>query len=198
MPPDLMLASTSAHRRTLLNRLGLPFSVESPGIDEAGVPGEPPSERARRLAEAKASAVSQRHPAAWVLGSDQVADCGGRLFGKPGNAEPCRLQLAACSGRAVVFHTAVALLRARPAAREEFLDRTVVHFRALSPREIDYYVEREQPLDCAGGFRCEGLGIALFDRIDTVDPTALIGLPLIAAAAALRRAGLNALAPVQD
>jgi septum formation protein len=197
MPPVLFLASTSRYRAAQLARLGLPFQVEAPLVDEAPIPGEAPAARARRLAHAKALAVSSRHPEAWVLGSDQVADCAGRIHDKPGDAARCREQLRASSGRAVQFHTAVVLRRHRPEAVREHVDRTIVHFRALGDEEIARYVERDLPFDCAGGFRCEGLGVALFEAIETRDPSALVGLPLIWVAQALREAGLDPLAPVQ-
>lgn len=166
-------------------------------VDEAGIAGEAPAARALRLAHAKALAVSARHPDAWVLGSDQVADCGGRIHDKPGDAERCREQLRASSGRAVEFHTAVVLRRHRPGASHEHVDRTVVRFRPLGDEEIARYVLRDRPFDCAGGFRCEGLGVALFDAVETSDPSALVGLPLIWVAKALRSVGIDPLAAAQ-
>lgn len=198
MPPRLYLASTSPYRSALLRRLGLPFRVEAPAIDEAPIEGEAPAARARRLARAKAAAVASRHPEAWVLGSDQVALCNGRVHDKPGDAGRCAGQLQASSGREVEFHTAVALLCSGTGAIEEHLDRTVVRFRTLAPDEIARYVELDRPFDCAGGFRSEGLGVALFEAICSEDPTALVGLPLIWVAAALRRAGLDPLASAQS
>jgi septum formation protein len=195
--PRLILASTSPYRAALLARLGLPFQVEAPAVDEAAVPGEDPGARALRLAHAKARAVSERHPGAWVLGSDQVADCDGRTHDKPGNAERCCQQLRASSGRGVLFHTAVVLLCAEPAVMREHVDCTTVRFRRLEDEEIERYVERDRPFDCAGGFRSEGLGVTLFDSVESRDPTALVGLPLIWVAAALRAAGLDPLAPDQ-
>lgn len=194
MPSALYLASTSPYRAAQLARLGPAFCIEAPQVDETGIPGEAPAARALRLAHAKALAVSTRHPEAWVLGSDQVADCGGRIHDKPGDAERCREQLRASSGRAVEFHTAVVLRRHRPDAVHEHVDRTIVHFRPLGDEEIARYVERDRPFDCAGGFRCEGLGVALFDAVETRDPSALVGLPLIWVAKALRAAGLDPLA----
>lgn len=194
MPSALYLASTSPYRAAQLARLGPAFCIEAPQVDETGIPGEAPAARALRLAHAKALAVSTRHPEAWVLGSDQVADCGGRIHDKPGDAERCREQLRASSGRAVEFHTAVVLRRHRPDAVHEHVDRTIVHFRPLGDEEIARYVERDRPFDCAGGFRCEGLGVALFDAVETRDPSALVGLPLIWVAKALRVAGLDPLA----
>lgn len=193
MGATLLLASTSPYRRRLLERLGLPFAVEAAEVDETAQTGEEPAARALRLARAKAAAVSARHPAALVLASDQVADCGGLILDKPGDAARCRAQLRASSGRAVQFHTAVALLRAQPPLALDSIDRTTVRFRQLSQAEIARYVERDAPFDCAGGFRCEGLGVALFESVETRDPTALIGLPLIWVAGALRAAGLDPL-----
>jgi septum formation protein len=198
MLPRLILASTSPYRAGLLKRLGLPFAVEAPGVDEGLREGEPSGARALRLAEAKAEAVAARHVNAWVIGSDQVATCAGRILDKPGDAARTREQLAASSGREVEFHTAVVLARARPRASLEHVDVTRVKFRRLAPAEIARYVELDRPFDCAGGFRGEGLGVALFESVETRDPTALVGLPLIWLAGALRDAGLDALAPAQS
>jgi len=197
MTQALFLASTSRYRATLLERLGLPFAVEAPGVDEAECQDETPPARALRLAHAKAVAVSKRHPGAWVIGSDQVAVCGEHILDKPGDGERCREQLAAESGQAVVFHTAVVLLRAEPPSVAEHVDLTTVHFRTLTPLEIARYVELDRPFDCAGGFRSEGLGIALFESLQTRDPAALVGLPLIWLAGALRAAGLDPFARAQ-
>ena len=192
-PPKLVLASTSRYRRELLERLGLPFECHPSGVDEAARPGEAPSALVVRLARAKAERVAAEAPDAWVIGSDQIAVLGEpgaeRVLGKPGNAARCIEQLIDCAGRRVEFLTAVAVVRARDALSHEFLDRTVVAFRALERAEIERYVARESPFDCAGGFKCEGLGITLFESIDNRDPTALVGLPLIRLAAALRACG---------
>lgn len=186
--PRLILASTSAYRRALLERLGLPFDTARPDVDETPLPDEPPAALAVRLARAKADAVAADAGDAWTIGSDQVAELGGRPLGKPGTAENTVAQLRAMSGREVRFHTALCL--AGPDGhRFEHLDLTVVRFRTLGEDEIARYVERERPLDCAGSFKCEGLGIALFEAIDNRDPTALVGLPLIATARLLREAG---------
>ena len=198
MLQPLILASTSRYRAALLERLGLPFRVAAPRVAEDHRPGEAPPARALRLALAKAEAVAATHPDCWVLGSDQVADCGGRILEKPGTAENCREQLAACSGRSVAFFTAAVLTHGGTASVHQHVDRTIVRFRNLSAAAIANYVEHERPLDCAGGFRCEGLGIALFEGIDSADPTALIGLPLIWVACALREAGLDPLAAIQS
>lgn len=184
----LILASTSAYRRELLARLRLPFDVARPGTDETPRPGESPRALALRLAEAKALAVAATEPDAWVLGSDQVAELDGRPLGKPGGPEAAAAQLASMSGREVVFHTGLCLVRAGDAARVD-CDRTVVRFRTLGADEIARYLSIEQPFDCAGSFKSEGLGISLFDAIESVDPTALIGLPLIGTARLLRSAG---------
>ena len=188
MPP-LILASTSRYRRALLERLALPFTVARPDTDESPRPGEPPQALARRLALAKAEAVlaSSGHDS-WVIGSDQVAELDGRPLGKPGSHAAAVAQLQSMSGREVRFLTAVCL--AGPDGRRlQALDITTVRFRALGDDEIERYVAREQPLDCAGSFKSEGLGIALFEEIDNRDPTALIGLPMIATARMLREAG---------
>ena len=187
--PQLLLASTSPYRRELLARFQLPFEVEAPGVAEEHRTGESPAERALRLARAKARAVAGRHPGAVVIGSDQVAACGGEVLDKPGDAARTRLQLARLSGHEAVFHTACVVLRTGPALELAHVDTTTVVFRELSAAEIGRYVEAERPFDCAGGFKAEALGITLFERIDCRDPTALIGLPLIWLAGALRSAG---------
>lgn len=186
----LILASTSPYRRELLARLGLPFQVESPGIDEVAQAGEMPADRASRLAAAKARAVARCHPGALVIGSDQVAALGSTVLDKPGDAARCRAQLAALAGQGASFHTACALVGLECGIDWTHVDTTRVVVRPLSTDEIDRYVGRERPFDCAGGFKVEALGISLFERVESHDPTALIGLPLIWLAAALRRAGL--------
>lgn len=188
VPVPLILASTSVYRRELLSRLRLPFDVARPDVDETPHPDEAPDALARRLSRAKAAEVAARHPDAWVIGSDQVAEFDGRPIGKPGDAPTARAQLAAMSGRDVRFQTGLSLVRAGHAPLEA-LDCTVVRFRALAADEIERYLEAETPYDCAGSFKSEGLGIALFDAIESHDPTALIGLPLIATARLLRQAG---------
>ncbi len=184
----LILASTSRYRRELLGRLGLAFDVARPETDETPQPGEAPAKLAWRLAEAKAAAVAAQRPDAWVIGSDQVAEFDGLPIGKPGGREAAIAQLGAMSGREVRFCTGLCVLRDGQAALSE-LDVTVVRFRELGASEIERYVDAEQPFDCAGSFKSEGLGIALFEAIESRDPTALIGLPLIATARLLRRAG---------
>ena len=185
----LVLGSTSPYRRALLDRLGLPFDVARPDVDETPAPGESPAALALRLARAKAVAVAvaAAHPDAWVIGSDQVADLDGAPLGKSGNREAAIAQLEAMSARAVVFRTAVSVRRGDVA--HDAVDATRVRFRPLTRAEIERYVDAEAPFDCAGSFKSEGLGIALFDAIETSDPTALVGLPLIATARLLRAAG---------
>jgi septum formation protein len=189
-PPPLILASTSVYRRELLERLRLPFTVESPGVDERAPADEPAGELALRLALAKASAVAKRRVGSLVLGSDQVAQLGRKRLGKPGGRPAAIAQLEQSSGQTVEFVTAVCLHDSRDGSIHTHLDRTRVRFRRLSAGEIERYVDADQPFDCAGGFRCETLGIALFEAIESQDPTALIGLPLITTARLLREAGL--------
>lgn len=194
MPPRLILASTSAYRRELLQRLHLPFSVEAPQVDETPRAGESPEQTALRLAQEKAVAVAQRCGPALVIGSDQVATLDGGQIGKPGNHDNALRQLQQMRGRAVVFHTALCLHDARPAAQHPLqLEnvRTMVRFRDLPDHELDAYLRIEQPYDCAGSAKNEGLGIALIESIESGDPTALTGLPLIALSSMLRRAGVR-------
>ncbi|HEY8012012.1 MAG TPA: Maf family nucleotide pyrophosphatase [Rudaea sp.] len=190
---DLVLASTSAYRRDLLMRLTPKFRQQAPLVDETPHLGELPAALAARLAAAKARAVAAANPDALVVGSDQVADCEGLILGKPGNPKNARLQLRASAGREVVFHTAICLIDTRrsPARETSAVDTTRVAFRRLDEGEIERYLAREKPYDCAGSFKSEGLGISLFERIHSQDPTALIGLPLIALCALLREAGIE-------
>lgn len=185
----LILASTSRYRRDLLSRFSTPFETHSPGVDEAHRAGESPPERALRLSIEKAQAVALRFPEAVVIGSDQVAAAEKRILDKPGNEAVCREQLAHLSGKTAAFYTGCAIVGPSGEIRDSHLDVTYVGFRTLSSEEIGRYIDREQPFDCAGGFKAESLGITLFDRIESVDPTALIGLPLIWLAGALRSAG---------
>ena len=184
----LILASTSLYRRELLGRLGVPFSTQAPNIDESRLPGEDPAVLVTRLARAKALKIAESSPG-WVIGSDQAAVLGDTVLGKPGDHPRCVEQLTAASGQRVRFLTAVALLNRAVPAPLTFVDITWVKFRSLDPASIERYVDRERPFDCAGGFKCEGLGISLFDTIETSDPTALVGLPLIAVSRLLREAG---------
>jgi septum formation protein len=186
----LVLASTSPYRKALLERLGLAFEVASPGIDEAALPNETPEATALRLAASKAMAVQPRFADALIIGSDQVAAMGSERFGKPGTHAAAVRQLRALSGKAVDFHTAVTLLDAISGALESRLIPCRVHFRKLDDGRIESYLRREQPYDCSAAAKAEGLGIALIARIDTEDPSSLIGLPLIALSEMLERAGL--------
>jgi len=194
-PRKLVLASTSQYRRMLLERLGLPFVAAAPDTDETPLDEEAPAATAFRLARAKAQSVASTHPNALIIGSDQVADCEGRAVGKPGTRAAALAQLRALSGQTVVFHTGLALLDAATGACQVALVDVRSVFRHLSPAEIDAYVGREQPYDCAGSVRSEALGIALFERIESDDPTALIGLPLIQLTSMLRAAGVSVLTP---
>lgn len=187
----LVLASTSPYRRGLLARLGLPFETARPDVDEIPLTGESPMARAQRLAESKARAVAERHRDAWVIGSDQVAELNGQALGKPGGFERAADQLAAAAGHRVHFHTAVTVFRHSDKRTMRFCDLTVVQFRPLTNAEIERYLHAEQPYDCAGSFKAEGLGITLFESIESRDPSALIGLPLISLAKALRQAGFS-------
>lgn len=184
----LILASTSIYRRDLLARLRLPFDTARPEVDEHPLRDETPLALAERLAIAKAGVIARREPGAFVIGSDQVAELEGQPLGKPGNRDGAIAQLGAMSGRNVRFLTAVCVQREGDAAKVA-IDTTTVRFRSLSLAEIERYVDAEQPFDCAGSFKSEGLGITLFDAIESTDPTALIGLPLIATALLLREAG---------
>jgi septum formation protein len=187
---ELILASTSRYRRALLERLRLPFRCVAPRVEETQHAGESVESMVARLARDKALAVSRQHPEALVIGADQAASLGGRALGKPGERERAIEQLLHCSGQSVVFHTAVCL-HGPDGDEQGALDTTVVRFRTLSEAEILRYVEAESPLDCAGSFKCEGLGISLFDGIDSEDPSALVGLPLIALCRLLRARGLQ-------
>jgi septum formation protein len=191
--PGLVLASTSRYRRALLDRLGLPYVCASPDTDETPRASEAPAATALRLAEAKARSVAASFPATLIIGSDQVADADGVAIGKPGGAEAARRQLAMLSGRGIVFHTGLALLDTRSGRCQTALVDVRSRFRTLSGDEIDAYLAREQPWDCAGSVKSEALGIALFDAIESDDPTALIGLPLIRLTSMLLSAGVRVL-----
>ncbi len=188
--PRIVLASTSRYRAGLLRRLLDNFEQIAPDIDEQPLPGEAPAARAARLAAAKAAAVSKQHRDAVVIGSDQVAALGDTILHKPGSSDNAHEQLRASSGNTVDFHTSLCVLDGREGRLQTHTDHTRVVFRALSDEEIRHYVARERPFDCAGSFKSEGAGIALFERIESEDPTALIGLPLIALARLLREAGI--------
>ncbi|MBN7797730.1 Maf family protein [Parahaliea mediterranea] len=189
---NLILASTSPYRKTLLERLQVAFTCEPPGVVEAGLPGEPPDALAARLARAKAAAIAARHPGAAVIGSDQVAALDGEVLGKPGSHARATDQLRACSGRTVHFYTAVTLIA--PRYEGTHVAPFQVAFRELSDLEIDDYLRRDQPYDCAGSFKWESLGITLFERLAGDDPTGLEGLPLIALTTLLKEAGYPPLA----
>jgi septum formation protein len=191
--PRLVLGSTSPYRRDLLQRLRLPFETDAPRVDESPQPGETPAALALRLALEKAHEVASRHPGAVVIGADQVADLAGQAIGKPGTHERAVAQLRALRGQRVVFHTAVAVVRMDSGFAQALLAPVTVQFRDLTDAEIEHYLRLEQPYDCAGSAKCETLGIALLDTIESDDPTALIGLPLIRTCALLRQAGIDPL-----
>jgi septum formation protein len=192
-PRALILGSTSRYRKELLSRLGLPFSTNSPQVDETPRPGEKPADLALRLAIAKARDVAQRHPEAVVIGSDQVADLLGEPLGKPGTHERAVAQLQRMRGQTVVFQTAVAVVCLATGFEQVELAPVAVVFRDLGDAEIEHYLRTEQPYDCAGSAKSEGLGIALLERIDNDDPTALVGLPLIRTCRMIRAAGVPVL-----
>jgi septum formation protein len=191
--PPIVLASTSVHRRALLERLRLPFTTQAPEVDEAELPGEAPATRAARLALAKARAVAAFNPVSIVIGSDQVASLRigpeMRLLHKPGDRTHTHAQLAEMAGRTTRFDTGVAVVKGDTELIH--VDLTAVHFRELSHLEIGRYIDREPAFDCAGGFKCEGLGVTLFEKIETHDPSALVGLPLIWLCGALRQLGVE-------
>ncbi|WP_309679036.1 Maf family nucleotide pyrophosphatase [Polaromonas sp.] len=190
----LILGSSSPYRRELLQRLQIPFEVAAPDVDETPLPGESPHRLAERLALAKARAVASAHPEAVVIGSDQVAELNGQPLGKPGSHERAVAQLRQMRGQIVVFQTAVAVVCAASGFEESSLAAVKVRFRALTDDEIEAYLRAEQPYDCAGSAKSEGLGIALLESIDSDDPTALVGLPLIRTCNMLRAAGVKLLA----
>jgi septum formation protein len=189
-PPILVLASSSRYRRELLARLGFPFTSADPDLDEAALPGEAPEAQVRRLAEAKARAVARAHPAALVIGADQLAVAGGSVLSKPGVHEQAVRQLRAMRGREVTFYTGLCLLNAATGAANVDCVPFGVRFRDFSDEEIERYLRRECPYQCAGSFMSEGLGISLVERLVGDDPSALIGLPLVRLSAMLRAAGV--------
>lgn len=191
--PPIILASTSRYRRELLSRLGIVFEVAAPGVDEAPVAGEVPRATALRLAAVKARAVAAGRAEGLVIGSDQVAECDGAPIGKPGSHAAAVTQLERLSGRTVVFHTGVALVNAATGRAQVAMIDVASTYRQLSADEIEHYLRRETPYDCAGSVRSEGLGIALFERIASDDPSALVGLPLITVARMLREEGVDVL-----
>ena len=189
----LILASTSPFRRDLLARLALPFRAQAPEVDETRLPGETAPELVARLAERKAAAVAWQEPAALIIGSDQVAVLDGTIIGKPGDHERAVAQLQQASGRTVVFHTGLCLLDSASGGRQIAVEEFRVAFRVLTTAMIERYLRREQPYQCAGSFKSEGLGIALFERLEGADPTSLIGLPLIRLTRMLEAAGMAVL-----
>ena len=194
----LILGSTSPYRRELLQRLQIPFEVASPAVDETPLPGEAPVALARRLALAKARAVAAAFPDAVVIGSDQVADLNGQALGKPGNHANAVAQLRQMRGQSVVFQTAVAVVCLESGFEQTDLAAVKVQFRELGDEEIENYLEAEQPYDCAGSAKSEGLGITLLDAIENDDPTALVGLPLIRTCRMIRAAGIALLPARKD
>jgi len=190
LPRQLVLASTSPFRRELLGRLGIPFDTAAPEADETASPGETPEQLVVRLAEAKARAVTQRFPDSVIIGSDQVACIGGNILGKPGNRERAIEQLRQASGRSVDFFTGLCVLDGASGESTTVCEPFRVHFRKLDNTQIEHYVDRETPFNCAGSFKSEGLGIALFERLEGDDPNALIGLPLIRLVDLLGDAGI--------
>ena len=191
LPERLILASSSKYRKMLLQRFGIPFECLSPDIDESRNNDESPAELVGRLADEKAASICRENPAAIVIGSDQIAVFENQLIGKPGSYQPAMKQLATFSGRVVEFLTAVSVQCLASGFTEAHIDTTRVHFRKLESGEIERYLNTEKPFDCAGAFKVESLGITLFERVASKDPTALVGLPLIRTAAMLRRAGLR-------
>ncbi|MFC5607396.1 Maf family protein [Variovorax soli] len=189
----VILASTSRYRRDLMNRLRLPFEVHSPEVDETPLPGESPSTLAQRLALAKAQAVARRFPDAVVIGSDQVADLNGEPLGKPGTHERAVQQLRRMRGQTLIFQTAVAVVCQATGFQQQDIAPVRVVFRELDDAAIEAYLRAEQPYDCAGSAKSEGLGIAILEAIDSDDPTALVGLPLIRTCRMLRSAGVDLL-----
>jgi septum formation protein len=193
---QLVLASTSPYRRQLMSRLGLPFEQAKPMVDETPLPGEAPLALSLRLAKAKAMALAQQFPQAWLIGSDQVAVCKGRLMGKPGTPQAALAQLQWQRGSTTSFHTAVCLYRPESGESQVQIVSTDVHWldeTELSDAQLQRYIELESPLDCAGAAKSEGLGTVLIARMDTPDPTALIGLPMVALTKMLRAWGLDPL-----
>ncbi|MEB6632066.1 Maf family protein [Kluyvera cryocrescens] len=191
--PELILASTSPYRKMLLDKLGLPFECAAPNVDELALPGETPRSLVLRLAQAKAQALAARYPNHLIIGSDQVCVLDGEITGKPHTEENARLQLKKASGNVVTFYTGLALYNSANGQLQTECEPFDVHFRHLSEQEINVYIRKESPLNCAGSFKSEGLGIALFDRLEGRDPNTLVGLPLIALCKMLRREDFNPL-----
>ncbi|WP_312052562.1 nucleoside triphosphate pyrophosphatase [Pantoea brenneri] len=193
MTASILLASTSPFRQALLQKLGLPFTTAAPEVDETPLPGETATALVTRLAIAKAQALAQAFPDRWIIGSDQVCVLDGMITGKPHSVENARAQLRAASGNRITFYTGLALYHPASQQLMQCCEPFVVHFREITDAEIAAYIEKEQPLHCAGSFKSEGLGICLFERLEGRDPNALVGLPLIALNDMLRQAGINPL-----
>ncbi|WNK65619.1 nucleoside triphosphate pyrophosphatase [Pantoea agglomerans] len=193
MTPSILLASISPFRQALMHKLGLPFITAAPEVDESPQPDETAEALVIRLAVAKAQALAKTYPSHWIIGSDQVCVLDGAIAGKPHTAENARAQLRAASGKAITFYTGLALFHPVSGTLLHCCEPFVVHFRTLADAEINGYVEKEQPLQCAGSFKSEGLGICLFDRLEGRDPNTLVGLPLIALNEMLQQAGINPL-----
>ena len=191
--PELILASTSPYRRLLLEKLGIPFTCAAPEVDEIPLPAEAPRHLVLRLAQAKAQALAERFPHHLIIGSDQVCVLDGEITGKPHTEENARKQLKKASGNIVTFYTGLALYNSVNGQLQTECEPFDVHFRHLTEQEINHYVQKESPLNCAGSFKSEGLGIALFERLEGRDPNTLVGLPLIALCQMLRREGFNPL-----
>ncbi|ATU97890.1 MULTISPECIES: Maf family protein [Aeromonas] len=190
MPTQLILASTSRYRKTLLEKLGLPFACAAPEVDESPLLGESAETLVARLAYAKANAIANQRDQGLIIGSDQVCVCDGQILGKPGTVEKAVAQLMAARGRSITFYTGLCVLDAASGKAEQLVEPFTVHFRTLDETAIRRYVAAEMPLDCAGSFKCEGMGIVLFKGLEGRDPNALIGLPLIGLIELLERHGL--------
>lgn len=190
MPTQLILASTSRYRKTLLEKLGLPFECAAPEVDESPLPGESAEALVARLAYAKANAIANQRDQGLIIGSDQVCVCDGQILGKPGTVEKAVAQLMAVRGRSITFYTGLCVLDAASGKAEQLVEPFTVHFRTLDETAIRRYVAAEMPLDCAGSFKCEGMGIVLFKGLEGRDPNSLIGLPLIGLIELLERHGL--------
>ncbi|WP_339020283.1 nucleoside triphosphate pyrophosphatase [Aeromonas salmonicida] len=190
MPTQLILASTSRYRKTLLEKLGLPFECAAPEVDESPLPGESAETLVARLAYAKANAIANQRDQGLIIGSDQVCVCHGQILGKPGTVEKAVAQLMAARGRSITFYTGLCVLDAASGKAEQLVEPFTVHFRTLDETAIRRYVAAEMPLDCAGSFKCEGMGIVLFKGLEGRDPNSLIGLPLIGLIELLERHGL--------
>jgi MAF protein len=189
--PELVLGSTSPFRRELLEKLGLPFATAAPDVDESRREGETPEQLVVRLAEAKARTVAAQHPAALIIGSDQVACVDGEILGKPGNRDKAIAQLASMAGKTVEFHTGLCLYNSEKERVQVLCEPFRVHFRQLNTGQIERYVDHEQPFNCAGSFKSEGMGITLFRKLEGDDPNALVGLPLIRLVEMLEKEGIE-------